>query len=124
MNQLRSKIMFAPAKAANAGGVAISGLEMSQNSLRLSWTKEEMQIRLKDIMRDIHNQWFSMALRAVASVWIMSLEPISPALYAPQTLCWRTAFDALPSSGNIRNLRIHSGASCPKKDCFFKASKT
>ena len=56
MNQLRSKIMFAPAKAANAGGVAISGLEMSQNSLRLSWTKEEMQIRLKDIMRDIHNQ--------------------------------------------------------------------
>ena len=59
MNQLRSKIMFAPAKAANAGGVAISGLEMSQNSLRLSWTKEEMQIRLKDIMRDIHNQCVS-----------------------------------------------------------------
>ena len=56
MNRFRSKIMFAPAKAANAGGVAISGLEMSQNSLRLSWSEEEMEERLRVIMRDIHKQ--------------------------------------------------------------------
>ncbi|MGU9951702.1 MAG: NADP-specific glutamate dehydrogenase [Gammaproteobacteria bacterium WSBS_2016_MAG_OTU1] len=53
---LHHKVMFAPAKAANAGGVAISGLEMSQNSLRLSWSEDEMQVRLRDIMRSIHEQ--------------------------------------------------------------------
>jgi len=41
-------------KAANAGGVAVSGLEMSQNSLRLSWTREEVDGRLQQIMKDIH----------------------------------------------------------------------
>lgn len=56
MNLFRQKLLFAPAKAANAGGVAISGLEMSQNSLRLSWGKEEMEERLLTIMRSIHNQ--------------------------------------------------------------------
>ncbi|WP_417366561.1 NADP-specific glutamate dehydrogenase [Flavobacterium beibuense] len=49
-----AKILFAPGKASNAGGVATSGLEMSQNSLRLSWTREEVDQRLKDIMADIH----------------------------------------------------------------------
>lgn len=53
---MRDKLMIAPAKAANAGGVAISGLEMSQNSLRLSWSEKEMQERLRDIMRSIHEQ--------------------------------------------------------------------
>lgn len=48
------KMMFSPGKASNAGGVATSGLEMSQNSLRLSWTKEEVDERLKTIMKDIH----------------------------------------------------------------------
>jgi len=48
-------ILFAPAKAANAGGVAVSGLEMSQNSLRLSWSREEVDARLKDIMKNIHS---------------------------------------------------------------------
>jgi glutamate dehydrogenase (NADP+) len=47
-------IMFAPGKASNAGGVATSGLEMSQNSLRLSWTSEEVDGRLHDIMKNIH----------------------------------------------------------------------
>ncbi|REA57039.1 NADP-specific glutamate dehydrogenase [Dyadobacter luteus] len=47
-------IMYAPGKAANAGGVAVSGLEMSQNSLRLSWTREEVDQRLQDIMFNIH----------------------------------------------------------------------
>lgn len=49
-----AKILFAPGKASNAGGVATSGLEMSQNSLRLSWTSEEVDDRLKVIMKDIH----------------------------------------------------------------------
>ncbi|CAM1345482.1 NADP-specific glutamate dehydrogenase [Tenacibaculum amylolyticum] len=48
------KILFAPGKASNAGGVATSGLEMSQNSLRLSWTREEVDERLKSIMKNIH----------------------------------------------------------------------
>jgi glutamate dehydrogenase (NADP+) len=51
----KSKILFAPGKASNAGGVATSGLEMSQNSLRLSWSREEVNDRLKDIMEDIHD---------------------------------------------------------------------
>ena len=51
---LNAKILFAPGKASNAGGVATSGLEMSQNSLRLSWTSEEVDQRLKDIMSNIH----------------------------------------------------------------------
>ena len=51
----KAKILFAPGKASNAGGVATSGLEMSQNSLRLSWSREEVNDRLKDIMEDIHD---------------------------------------------------------------------
>jgi len=50
-----SKIMYGPGKAANAGGVAVSGLEMSQNSLRLSWTREEVDAKLQQIMKDIHS---------------------------------------------------------------------
>jgi glutamate dehydrogenase (NADP+) len=49
-----AKILFAPGKASNAGGVATSGLEMSQNSLRMNWTREEVDIKLKQIMKDIH----------------------------------------------------------------------
>ena len=51
----KSKILFAPGKASNAGGVATSGLEMSQNSLRLSWSRKEVDDKLKDIMEDIHD---------------------------------------------------------------------
>jgi len=47
-------VAFAPGKASNAGGVATSGLEMSQNSIRLSWTREEVDARLLDIMKNIH----------------------------------------------------------------------
>lgn len=50
-----ASILFAPGKASNAGGVATSGLEMSQNSLRISWTREEVDERLKGIMEDIHD---------------------------------------------------------------------
>jgi len=49
-----NKVLFGPAKAANAGGVATSGLEMSQNSLRLSWSREEVEERLHHIMKSIH----------------------------------------------------------------------
>ena len=50
----QNKILFAPGKASNAGGVAVSGLEMAQNSLRYSWTREEVDNRLQIIMSDIH----------------------------------------------------------------------
>ena len=46
--------MYAPSKAANAGGVAVSGLEMTQNSMRLSWSQDEIETRLHEIMSDIH----------------------------------------------------------------------
>lgn len=53
-----AKIMYAPGKASNAGGVATSGLEMSQNSGRISWTSEEVDSKLKGIMKAIHdNAW-------------------------------------------------------------------
>ena len=51
---IENKILFAPGKASNAGGVAVSGLEMAQNSLRYSWSREEVDSRLQAIMQDIH----------------------------------------------------------------------
>jgi glutamate dehydrogenase (NADP+) len=51
---LDNKILFSPGKASNAGGVATSGLEMTQNSIRLNWTSEEVDARLKEIMIGIH----------------------------------------------------------------------
>jgi glutamate dehydrogenase (NADP+) len=51
---LAAKILYGPGKAANAGGVATSGLEMSQNSMRLSWTREEVDAKLHQIMISIH----------------------------------------------------------------------
>ncbi len=51
-----SRILFAPGKAANAGGVAVSGLEQSQNAMRLSWSPDEVDSRLKSIMAEIHDQ--------------------------------------------------------------------
>lgn len=53
---LDNKILYGPGKAANAGGVAVSGLEMSQNSMRLSWTREEVDEKLHNIMISIHEQ--------------------------------------------------------------------
>ena len=58
---LKAKILYGPGKAANAGGVATSGLEMSQNSMRLSWTREEVDARLKNIMKNIHDNAYSHA---------------------------------------------------------------
>ena len=53
---LREKVLFGPAKAANAGGVAVSGLEQTQNSMRLVWSREEVDRRLSEIMTSIHDQ--------------------------------------------------------------------
>jgi len=52
----KARIMYAPSKAANAGGVAVSGLEMSQNSTRISWSEEDLNKQLRDIMNDIHSR--------------------------------------------------------------------
>ncbi|MDR0749091.1 MAG: NADP-specific glutamate dehydrogenase [Tannerellaceae bacterium] len=53
---LEAKILYAPGKAANAGGVAVSGLEMTQNAMKLSWTRQEVDDKLKGIMNSIHTQ--------------------------------------------------------------------
>ena len=53
---IKNKILFGPGKAANAGGVAVSGLEMSQNSMRLNWNRDEVDKKLKQIMKNIHAQ--------------------------------------------------------------------
>jgi glutamate dehydrogenase (NADP+) len=53
---LEAGILFGPGKAANAGGVAVSGLEMSQDALRITWSREEVDLRLREIMRSIHTQ--------------------------------------------------------------------
>jgi len=56
-----NKLLYAPGKAANAGGVAVSGLEMAQNSMRISWPKEEVDDRLKIIMKGIHQSCLNAA---------------------------------------------------------------
>ena len=61
VNYLNGRIAFAPGKAANAGGVAVSGLEMSQNSMRYSWSAEEVDAKLKDIMKSIHDSAYDTA---------------------------------------------------------------
>lgn len=53
---LEAKILYAPGKAANAGGVSVSGLEMTQNAQKLSWSSEEVDEKLKSIMQNIHEQ--------------------------------------------------------------------
>ena len=51
-----AKVLFAPGKASNAGGVGVSGLEQSQNALRLAWSAEEVDNRLQEMMKGIHEQ--------------------------------------------------------------------
>jgi glutamate dehydrogenase (NADP+) len=60
---IEAKILYGPGKAANAGGVAVSGLEMAQNSMRYSWTREEVDNRLHLIMKDIHSECVEAAER-------------------------------------------------------------
>ncbi len=63
-----NNVLFAPGKASNAGGVATSGLEMSQNSLRLNWSREEVDSRLKGIMKSIHEQCIAYGTKLDGSV--------------------------------------------------------
>ena len=56
-----NKVVIAPSKAVNAGGVAVSGLEMSQNSMRYSWTAEEVDAKLHQIMSDIYKNSYDAA---------------------------------------------------------------
>lgn len=85
---LNSKTVFAPSKAANAGGVAVSGLEMTQNSMRLSWTFEEVDAKLQEIMKNIyHNCSFAakeygMEGNLVAGANIFAFEKIADAMIA------------------------------------------
>jgi glutamate dehydrogenase (NADP+) len=65
---LDSKMIFAPGKAVNAGGVAVSGLEMSQNAMHLFWTAEEVDEKLKMIMKNIHQQCVKEGTQADGSV--------------------------------------------------------
>lgn len=58
---LDNKMLYAPGKAANAGGVAVSGLEMTQNSMRIKWSRKEVEAKLKDIMKSIHETCLSTA---------------------------------------------------------------
>jgi glutamate dehydrogenase (NADP+) len=58
---LDNKILYGPAKAANAGGVAVSGLEMSQNSMRIKWSRQEVESKLKGIMQSIHEECIAAA---------------------------------------------------------------
>ena len=60
----RKGVLYAPGKASNAGGVATSGLEMSQNAMRLSWTRDEVDARLLEIMRGIHRACLQYGKRA------------------------------------------------------------
>lgn len=64
----RKGVLYAPGKASNAGGVATSGLEMSQNAIRVSWTREEVDARLFDIMRGIHTACVDYGKRADGSI--------------------------------------------------------
>lgn len=84
---VEKKILFMPGKAANAGGVATSGLEQSQNSLRLSWTFEEVDERLHKIMADIL-QRLRMRQSATAFPETMWQAPILQALRRLLRLCW------------------------------------
>lgn len=79
-------VIVAPSKAANAGGVAVSGLEMSQNSLRLSWSREEVDAKLKTIMKNIHaqilnaTQEYSLGYNLIAGANIAGFKKVADAM--------------------------------------------
>ena len=90
---LNSHITFAPGKAANAGGVAVSGLEMSQNSMRYSWTAEEVDTKLHQIMTGIHDgsaaaaEKYGLGYNLVAGANIVGFQKVADAMMA-QGICW------------------------------------
>ena len=76
---LDARILYAPGKASNAGGVATSGLEMMQNSMRMSWTREEVDARLHGIMKAIHKSCWDTADVVRHARATTSTAPTSPA---------------------------------------------
>ncbi len=88
----KSGVIVAPSKAVNAGGVAVSGLEMSQNSMRYSWTAEEVDAKLKQIMANIYKNSFDAAKKygmdgdLVAGANIAGFEKVASAMMA-QGIC-------------------------------------
>ena len=84
----KSGLVVAPSKAVNAGGVAVSGLEMSQNSARLSWTAEEVDARLKVIMNSIYDasvsasERYGLGYNLVAGANIAGFEKVAEAMMA------------------------------------------
>ena len=85
----KNKIEFGPAKAANAGGVAVSGLEMAQNSARLSWSKEEVDDKLKGIMKSIFN-----SSKSVSRLPHRSVGPLSVAHTLESTVKLRSCLSS------------------------------
>ena len=87
---VKAKIMYSPGKASNAGGVATSGLEMSQNSERLSWSREEVDAKLKGIMKSIHDN------ARKATTWSARTSPASrrsPTRWSPRASAKRRRSD-------------------------------
>ena len=80
-------VVMAPSKAVNAGGVAVSGLEMSQNSMRTSWTAEEVDKKLFDIMKDIHDnaasaaEEFGLGYNLMAGANLAGFRKVARAMY-------------------------------------------
>ncbi|HPG92550.1 MAG TPA: NADP-specific glutamate dehydrogenase, partial [Clostridia bacterium] len=89
VDYMQSKgVIVCPSKAVNAGGVATSGLEMSQNSMRLSWTAEEVDEKLKGIMKNIHTQIlqatidYNLGYNLVAGANIAGFDKVAKAMMA------------------------------------------
>lgn len=84
---LENKVLVGPAKAANAGGVATSALEMAQNSMRYSWTAEEVDAKLHQIMKDIHDnaarvsEEFGLGYNLVAGANMVGFVKVAEAMY-------------------------------------------
>ena len=79
-HMIANGVLFGPAKAANAGGVAVSGLEMTQNSMRISWDRSDLEDRLRGIMQSIHNQCLEYSTKDDSGFQIMLMVRISQAL--------------------------------------------
>ena len=94
----KNDIYFGPAKAANAGGVAVSGLEMCQNSMRLLWSREEVEEKLKGIMKDIFDN--AQSVRSLRGCRATSCSS-SPVRMQVTTSTWVCACIQLPNAGNV-----------------------
>ena len=102
---LKAKILYAPGKAANAGGVSVSGLEMTQNSIKLSWTKEEVDARLKQIMYDIHTQCVKYGTQPDGYVNYVKGANVAGFMKVAKAMMAQGILYATPSSPYLQGLR-------------------